>query len=426
MSYEFRQGHVLDLLRQLPAESVHTVVTSPPYFGLRDYGLPLTEWPDGWRGSLGLEPTPDLFVEHMVEVFREVRRVLRKDGTVWCNLGDSMAGSGNGSGDYREEGASISKRNGKYQGQKPGRSLPAKNLLLMPYRVMLALQDDGWIVRSQICWSKKSCMPESVQDRPTNAWEPIFLLSKSSRYFFDSQAVREEAFSVDDPRNRPDFEPIRVRNIGGRTDGFTGGRGALTWPEGGGRNQRNVWTLGPEPFSEAHFATYPTEVPRRAIAAGTSERGCCPDCGAPWKRVVARSESDYARLADGRSWTDLQAQQAYRGADQAGRTGKNTLVANGTVPSLRAATAATTGWAPTCSHKDAEPIPATVLDPFSGAGTTCLVADRLGRHGVGLELNPEYVAMAERRLAQDRENRIMADRVERETRLGQTSMFDVA
>ena len=450
MSVELRQGHVLDLLRDMPTASVHCVVTSPPYYALRDYRLEPTIWggdaehahewgvalrapwanevpgpsanhpkngdaghwrpkeagglcPCGaWRGSLGLEPSPELYVGHLLEVFAEVWRVLRPDGCLFLNLGDSYAGSGKGPSKAISQRGRMATRtiSGRQSGAgRCGGEAKSKDLLLMPYRTVMALQAAGWYVRSQIVWHKPACMPESVQDRPTSSWEPIFLLARNARYFFDAQAVREES-----------SEPDAVR-----LDAFGGANGHLvrhsvgsTFTGSASRNLRNVWSLSPEPFASAHFATFPTSIPDRCIRAGTSEHGCCAECGAPWRRTTSsRLVKSPAHGPGSQMRTDRE-----NGQNVNGWAG---------MPRLRGEVA-TTGWQPACKH-DAEPVPCTVLDPFAGAGTTLMVADRLGRHAIGLELNPDYVAMAERRVAQDREARVQADRVERELRLGQVGMF---
>lgn len=332
-------GDCLDSLKSMPENSVQTCITSPPYWGLRDYGV---------AGQIGQEPTPDAYVAKMVGVFREVRRVLHDSGTVWLNIGDSyynyrpgagqkvtpqtMKGGGDGSSDFDE----CARRGLKQDGLKE------KDLCLIPWRLAIALQADGWWVRSVICWSKKSCMPEGVTDRPTNSWEPIFLLAKSAKYFYDAEAVKERA----------ETEPHAMGNKV-KTDGHCRkdiGTDSVNRIIGNGtRNQRNVWHLGPEPYRGAHFATFPTEIPRRAVLAGTSAHGCCPKCFAPWTRVIEKGN-----------------------------------------PSA-------TGWSPGCECR-LEPVPCTVLDPFMGSGTTGAVALRLGRNFVGCELNPEYVKLAESRL----------------------------
>jgi DNA modification methylase len=377
---------VIDGLRTLDAGSVHCCVTSPPYWGLRDYGV---------DGQIGLEKTPEEFVARMVEVFAEVRRVLREDGTLWLNLGDSyaatsknrtheqavaactLAGSPNGN-------ASLLRQQNKIvAGMKP------KDLCMIPWRVALALQADGWWLRSVICWAKKSPMPESVTDRPTSSWEPIFLLAKSERYFYDAEAVKEAAVQTG--------TQVRKAANGSTLGGGAYGRSHLgdAIPEherratvdgpdsvvetSGTRNQRNVWHLGPEPYREAHFATFPTEIPRRAIKAGTSEKGCCAACGAPWVRVVS---VEYVK-------SPVHGEGSTTGKPDCphGMTG---------MPRLNKKTG-TTGWEPGCTC-GAGVVPCVVLDPFLGSGTTVAVARELGRHGVGCELNPEYAALARERI----------------------------
>lgn len=349
--YEIIQGDVVEALQGLRPEGVQCCVTSPPYWGLRDYGT---------EGQIGLEQTPQEYVEKMVEVFGEVRRVLRDDGTLWLNIGDS----------YSQGGYDF--------GMKP------KDLCLIPYRLILALQDDGWWVRSQIVWAKKSAMPESVRDRPTSAWEPIFLLTKSQNYYYDAEAVRKtfEGVSIKDPRLYNEGA-TRKRNSGGRTDGYTVASGTVGNPEKGA-NLRNVWHLGPEPFPDAHFATFPTEIPRRAIKAGTSAKGCCPECGTPWERAVERNGGgDNLGKRPDNPRAGIRGSGLSRPPNDAGRLPPTT-----------------TGWLPTCDHA-LDPVPCTVLDPFLGSGTTCVVANQLERDSIGIELSPEYAEMAEKRIQGD-------------------------
>lgn len=322
MSVRILVGDVRDRLRDLPDESVHCVVTSPPYFGLRDYGM---------DGQIGLEPTPAEFVRTMVEVFAEVRRVLRPDGTLWLNLGDSYSNGGRGSRAPDKENPARAMSVRPADGCKP------KDLLMIPARVAMALQDDGWYLRSDIIWHKPNPMPESVTDRPTSAHEHIFLLTKSERYFYDHVAVREPAVVPTWEDGSRVFGGVNKHGAnvqhGDRTTGrrtaprksapkgsFNGKTEAMAAtgqnafravvPE---RNLRNVWTVATQPFSEAHFATFPPSLIEPCVKAG------CPQGG-------------------------------------------------------------------------------TVLDPFGGAGTTGLVADRLGRNAVLIELNPDYAAMAQRRI----------------------------
>lgn len=302
MTVRIINADVIDGLRQLPDESVHCVVTSPPYWGLRDYGV---------AGQIGLEKTPAEFVSRMVEVFREVRRVLRSDGVCFVNLGDSYAAttkgsSGKGEKQVTNAGTLLADRSWSIpDGLKP------KDLCGIPWRVAFALQDDGWWLRQDIIWAKPNPMPESVTDRCTKAHEYVFLLTKAERYWWDQEAIKEEGLLrqsgktqhkyVDgDPKNRTKAGFLEMRsNVYERV------------------NKRSVWTIATNPFPEAHFATFPPELPEICIKAG------CPKGG-------------------------------------------------------------------------------TVLDPFGGAGTTGLVADRLQRHAILIELNPEYAAMADARINKDR------------------------
>lgn len=394
MAVRILVGHVLHRLRGLPAESVHCVVTSPPYYGLRDYGIEPQVWGDGCRGSLGLEPTMALYLDHMVEVFREVRRVMRKDATCWLNIGDSYA-SGT-KGDKRTNAQERPRdANGFHSGSgvrwntgstwKIEHGLKPKDLMLIPSRLAIRLQDDGWWVRSDIAWCKRAPMPESCTDRPTSAWEHVFLLTKSARYYYDAEAVKELADGDTHSKGNKLDPPMEHAGVG-----HIGWTKATKDMPSTHRNQRNVWLLGPEPFPEAHFATFPTEIPRRAILAGTSERGVCPKCAAPWERMVAKER----RFESG---------SGRAGHMPTGKNGEN-LQGGGATLDIRRGPCVdveTLGWRPTCGCDAGEPVSATVLDPFLGAGTTALVADRLGRDCIGIELNPEYAAMARRRIEGD-------------------------
>ena len=369
MKPDILHGDCRDTLKTLPENSVHCCVTSPPYWGLRSY---LPKGHADKHLEIGSEPTPEAFVETMVQVFREVRRVLHPSGTVWLNLGDSFYGAG--WSNHENTGGALKSEGGKQRHLYADCNLKPKDLCMIPWRVALALQADGWWVRSAICWHKKSCMPESVTDRPTNSWEPIFLLAKSARYFYDAEAVKETAEGATGgaPRKIND-ESSQGRH--GANSAFNGAWDVASTT----RNQRNVWSLGPEPYSEAHFATFPTEIPRRAILAGTSARGCCPKCLAPWERVVEkeRVRANGERI-DG-CWHNPEKPSAVRGGE-------------GGFSESR-----TVGWQPTCKCDAGEPIPCTVLDPFGGSGTTGQVAIELGRKSILCELNPEYLPLIEKR-----------------------------
>jgi DNA modification methylase len=247
-------GDALEKLRELPDASVQCCVTSPPYFGLRDYGMP---------GQIGLETQPCEFVKSLVAVFKEVRRVLRADGTFWLNIGDSYANDGKWGGHtggkhVKALHCSPIGRNKRYTGLKP------KDLIGIPWRLAFALQDDGFYLRSEITWCKKAPMPESVTDRPTSATEKIFLLTKSQNYFFDADAIKEP--STYPINSSKDLEPLNRKTFPTRQRNGIRCRKNQNYPR---RNSRNYWLIGPEPCREAHSAVFPTTIPRRAILAGS-------------------------------------------------------------------------------------------------------------------------------------------------------------
>jgi DNA modification methylase len=371
-------GDVRAALRSLPANSVDCVVTSPPYWGLRDYGLPPQVW-DGepecdhawsdseatmcgrcaaWRGQLGLEPTIDLYVSHMVEVFREVRRVLKPPGTAWINLGDcynagtnaSRVASANRVG-YWQSAGSMGDRRVKAAGLK------AKDLVGIPWRVALALQADDWYLRSDIIWAKTNPLPEGVRDRPVRAHEYLFLLSKEPRYFYDPEAVRELVESG------PSDEGARARDTTLRR----------------GRAQRSVWNIPTQRYHKAHFATFPERLVEPCIRAGTSSAGCCPACGRAWPRSVC------VRYANPGSRSSNGPRSLERRRESPGFSRRLIRLAEGD------------SWRPGCSCGRPR-VPTTVLDPFAGSGTTLAVARRLGRRAIGIELNADYVNLARDRV----------------------------
>lgn len=350
--------------RRLPLAdaSVHCVVTSPPYFGLRDYGV---------DGQIGLEATPAEFVAAMVGVMREVRRVLRPDGTLWLNLGDSYGGvRGNKSAapDSKHRHAAADTPTQAKQGTV------RKNLMGMPWRVALALQDDGWYLRSDIVWSKGNAMPESVRDRPSRSHEFVFLLSKRPHYYYDAIGVREQATQ---PSGAPKLTgQIKAAQLG-QCDSTSKLGANYGSPH---RACRTVWSINTQPYKDAHFATFPTKLAARCIKAGTSEHGVCPACGAPYRRLVERN-----RVAT-RPGVDTK----IAGHDSVGNRD----------PLRHVSTTTTLGWEPACRcGMRLEPVPAVVLDPFAGAGTSGVAAVGLGRSFVGIELNPEYAAMADQRIS---------------------------
>ena len=369
MSIQILVGDALERLRELPDESVHCVVTSPPYWGLRAYG--------GDAGMIGLEPTFDDHLANLVAVFREVRRVLRSDGTLWLNYGDAYAAGGRGMSSDGETGRAVHEGGGEHQtGWRSGGWKP-KDLMMMPSRVAMALQADGWWLRSEIVWHKPNPMPESVTDRPTSAHEKVFLLSKSARYYYDAEAVRVP--HVDPARGNGKHEsktPHMAEEVKRWVPGIRQYNPA-------GANLRNVWNIATFAYPGSHFATFPPALVEPCIKAGTSAQGVCGKCGAPWERQVEK----------GIVYTQ-KVQNPKGSGDEANNQGDN-RIRDGHIPGVP--TCKTTGWQPTCEHS-AEVRPATVLDPFAGSGTVGLVADRLGRDAILIELNPEYAAMAEQRI----------------------------
>ena len=519
--------------RSLPLAdgSVHCAITSPPYWGLRDYGLgdwhggdadcgherrakdrqkahgltdrlpdtaaysgdALEAWPNNTCGhcgavqesaGIGTEPTLAEHIANIVAVFRELRRVLRDDGTAWLNYGDAYNSSSHWKGFTNAQGQSPARR-------AVGEGLPAKSLLGLPWRVAFALQDDGWVLRSAIVWKKNNPMPESVTDRPTNAYENVFLLAKSNSatywthrdqrgtrdrpepdyrwvdaatdteysvkpdnvsgeiiecpacdgkgeivrlhgqvslfdgvpelvetcakchteckkcdaphagylhrwkrinlwqshdYFYDADAIREatKPYGGEQPGSAKGKQAKALAE--GRSEAHSGkGMMSPDYTRPTSANARNVWSIPTQGRSEKHYASFPDELPRRCILAGTSERGVCEQCGAPWSRTVEREFSpqvDVSRERGVRGASGQKEMDQSSGWD--GFPRGNTVVAS-------------IGWRPTCDH-DAGTVPATVLDCFVGSGTTVAVAQTLGRRGVGVDLSAEYLDIAVKRI----------------------------
>lgn len=361
---ELHLGDCLNVLRAMPDNSVHCCVTSPPYWGLRDYGH---------DGQIGLEDTPEAYVARMVEVFREVKQVLRNDGTLWLNLGDSYNGSQQTGGTKSISGTGKSQPHGGLAKKAVG--LKPKDLVGIPWRVAFALQADGWWLRQDIIWHKPNPMPESVTDRCTKSHEYVFLLTKSKQYFYDAEAVKEPAIYAGDNRGaRSDSRRgTKCNSMSGITSNF--------------RNKRSVWTITTKPYSGAHFAVMPMDLVEPCIKAGTSEKGCCPTCGNPWKRVVNSIRVMRHELPKD--------DPNYRPARYARKSNGTDDYTNGGAQAFSKTT--TTGWIPTCTC-GGNPVPCTVLDPFSGSGTVGVVSTKLSRNYVGIELNPEYLALSEQRL----------------------------
>lgn len=316
---------------------VQTCITSPPYFGLRDYGQ---------EGQIGQEQTPQEYVQNLVEVFRHVRSLLSDDGTLWLNLGDSY-------------------------GDK-------KNLLGIPWRVALALQDDGWILRQDIIWHKPNAMPESVRDRCTKAHEYLFLFTKNGQYFYDNEAIKEQAvgqsFGQAGSFKR---EASKRANVPGQAIGTHRADREHIEYSGALRNRRSVWSVATRAYEGAHFAVFPPELIEPCVLAATSEVGHCPQCLARVERVVHRKPMKVRKTA--------------RNIERGTRTGTS-----GTMIAPPEST--TVGWQATCGCA-MRPQPDVVLDPFMGSGTTAMVAAQNGRDYLGCELNLEYERLQQERLA---------------------------
>ena len=512
----------------LPDNSVHCVVTSPPYYGLRNYGL------QEWRGGdpecnhptqvkninghvclrceairedagIGNEPTLWEYIDAIVEVFREVWRVLRDDGICWVNLGDSYANDGKWGGTTGGKHAQGLHGKTGVGRSKVRTGLKPKNLMMAPARIAIALQDEGWVVRQRVIWNKTRNTPEAVEDRPVSANEDIYLLAKSCEnlfwthrelpgrrsepepdyrwidlvtgseydqeppdfseemaecpnclgtgeleireaqislfgdlpaetapcpwcnhrdaehpgyikrwrrtnlwkghdYFYDSFAVRQPVNSgpsdirkMEEGRNRlPRRNKTQIEPYPNAQGLLPNIRRKRAVGDPGGANLRNVWTIAPQPYRGAHFAAFPEEIPRKCVLAGTSEHGVCARCQAPWVRVISKKfvlQGDVSPqrgikgslgqkpTADGNNWDGTP-----RGSSQV----------------------VTLGWRPTCDCQ-AEVQPATVLDPFAGSGTTLAVAQSLGRQGIGLDLNDEYLDLAAGRIGQPRRDTIVLE-----------------
>lgn len=566
MSWEYLVGDAREVLAGLPALSVQCIVTSPPYWGLRDYGIPPSiwgglegcehEWGEentiskdrqhlkelgerlgcgggnkhsengmrasqgawcqrcgAWRGCLGLEPTPEMFIEHMVLVCQDLWRVLRDDGTLWLNLGDCYSSGGRGYGGKHIIPAG--RGNDGWHSPPPG--LKHKDLVMMPQRVAQALQADGWWVRSKVIWFKKNPMPESCTDRPTSSYEEIFLLTKSGKptywvnayrekgarkqpkpdylyfdlkndityeeepegfdpkakdkdgkplwkrenqwrghdYFYDADAVRETFISEDHSPRTSGTIPGSERTDRHQGREFFGnpmGRNLrnvweidedeflqfLRWKADHQGELKDVWKMATQSYPQAHFATFPEKIPELCIKAGTSERGRCPQCGAPWERVVEKEYLTYGRVKGpehhsvagsmGTGWEGVPAARAevttkgfqptcecvedwkrrcgadkdgeyhgkaikdYEGTGAENPSEVKARILAGMVPKV------TKGFQPTCScPKELEPVPCMVLDPFAGTFTTGKMARDLGRSAIGIDISAEYRELAEDR-----------------------------
>lgn len=475
--YELNRVHLgrsPECLKAIPNGTVHTCITSPPYYGLRDYKT--AKWDGGdpqcdhdvqrWGGpkqtqgaqsghaskadrldrqecakcgarrvdfQIGLEQTPEEYISQLVEVFREVRRVLHPTGTLWLNLGDCYAN------DTKWGGSSGGKHTKDLHGnpggmgrEKRSTGLKAKDLIMIPARVALALQADGWYLRSQIPWVKRNAMPESTADRPSSAVEYVYLFSKEEKYYFDMEAVKVKSGGTEWPGIGPKHGGERDR--GEKYNEMAGGTR---------RNRRNadwffeswqgLWVEDEEPIafvvnpkacSDAHFATFPSKLVEPMILAGTSEKGCCPKCGAPWERVVEKI------VGVSKECPKTQAAHEARGG-----TGKPIGTVGKSGSGRIDGSTVTTGWQPTCNcpgldgdHPGSDCAeeenwprnPCITLDPFAGTGTTVVAAMALGREGIGFDISEEYVGQ----IAKVKVEAAKKGFTTAEVRAGQKSLFE--
>jgi DNA modification methylase len=437
-TFRILHGHAIAALRTIPDSSVHMVCTSPPYWKLRAYGTPPQTWGDGWCGELGQEPAPEQFVGHLVEVFREVRRVLRPDGACLVNLGDTYVGSWGNQGRKPERGAQRPVNGPMIQNVRPGiypvgtrtgsipegSTLKPKDQAGVPFRFAMAMQDDRWWWRATIPWIKRNGMVSSVDDRPTVSHEWWFLFARSERYFWDVVATRTPQKTLGERHEgrsgyrdgHPSQGGIQHRELhpdgaARRTGDWTfdsidilieqqqflddlkafrdGGQGLLADPEG---KPLAIFAnvIGTK---AAHFSAFPPKVVEPLVKAGTSEEGCCPRCLAPWRRIV---EKERVPTRPGAVTKLAGVASTHEGSPYQGHGGS--LVGNRD-PGRHATQFHTRGWEPSCSCNAGDPIPCTILDPFAGTGVTGLVAAQLGRSFVGIELKAEYVDIARRQIA---------------------------
>lgn len=381
-------GDNLDILPTLAPGSVQTIVTSPPYFGLRSYSIPPSAWPEviyqpliglppvvipAMVCQLGAEPDPLAYIAHLVHVFRLARVALRDDGTLWVNLADSYGG---------ERGNKTPAPQTKWAhagADTPGSSkgdTQRKQLLGIPHRAALALQADGWVWRSEVIWHAPNKMPESVRDRPTRAHEQVLLFGKGPRYYYDSEAVAEEATATE---NRGGGHTVQAQVVapGALNDGFN-----ARWQPTGTRNKRTVWSIPTTPMpsklrgaSDAHYAAWPPALVEVMIKASTANKACAA-CGAAWVRQVEREDQGW----DGSRYGEKAV--AATGGAKSGGTARSTLgSSNGKSTGLYH----TTGFVPACTCA-AGIGRCVVLDPFGGTGTTGAVAEQLGRDAILIDL----------------------------------------
>lgn len=439
-------GNCLESLRKMADNSVHCCVTSPPYWQLRNYSLAPTDWPEitfvpmlglppitvpAEKCVLGMERDPLAFVAHTVLVFEEVRRVLRPDGTLWLNFGDNHSNAG---GAAPQSGlCALSDRTSPRKNPRvrhkytettagPQKRIPTgfkkKDLIGMPWRIAFALQAQGWYLRMDNIWNKPNPLPESVTDRTTKCHEYLFLFSKRPSYFYDAEAIKEksspnsharsakasefpsEALRQGEARRRSGVNPkagmvLNQNLVNGHRPRQNPSFSAAITAMLPTRNKRSVWTITTKAFKGAHFATFPLDLVRPCVRAGTSAHGVCAQCGAPFVRILERGKANLAHQrqcgGDAKGEYAGKSQKDYNAAKAQDASATKARILAGMVEKK------TIGWEATCKCEAPSVIPATVLDPFAGSFTTAFVSMQEGRNAIALEMNPEYIAMGEKR-----------------------------
>lgn len=335
----FYIGDASELIQKhLPDNSVHCVITSPPYFGLRSY---LEEDDPNKNKEIGLEKTPEEYVNNLVKLFQEIKRVLHPQGTVWLNIGDSYNGSGKVGKKHNPDHVVFGQKikNKMYGTSTHIKGLKPKDLIGIPWKVAFALQEDGWYLRSDIIWSKPNPMPEPVTDRPTKSHEYMFLLSKSKHYWYDYIAIQEKTIDTQEMRNK-----------------------------------RSVWTVATQPFTDAHFAVFPPKLIESCVLAGCPEK-CCPKCGKGWVRITKKKRT---KISNSKKY-------------------KNCSLRNDTDNERFITETKTIGFEPSCKCNCSGFVPGIILDPFFGSGTTGLVANKYGRDYIGIDLDSKNTKIIKKR-----------------------------
>jgi site-specific DNA-methyltransferase (adenine-specific) len=393
---KIHQGNAIDILKKMPSDFVDCLITSPPYWALRDYKIEPIIW-DGykdcqhewklnhqcgqgidtnfcsicgaWKGSLGLEPTFDLYIKHLCDIFDEVKRVMKKSGTLWVNLGDTFIGSGvsrhKGYGDPKWESKDV------IDYDEPSalpQSVPAKCLAMIPFRFAIEMGNRGWILRNVIIWHKPNAMPSSVKDRFTVDFEYLFFFSKSKHYYFETQYEK-----YTQPMNRWGGEKLTAdgQSLWDKGTGQETYRERNLRPNPEGRNKRTVWTITTKGFSESHFAVFPEALCETPINAGCP-KFVCSKCGKAKEKIIEivehighkpRLDEKHFSCSPGQHFSNKTVEKGY-----------------------------------TSCPCNAPFNPGIVMDIFAGSGTSCLVAKKLDRNFIGIELNPTYAMMAEERV----------------------------